>query len=162
MNVYFCGTFQLCLHVTHMTVPLFSKKKYCCVNFFSKSTPSSSFIFRYVFYFVINGFCVRSECFHIQHSPLINTTSCSSLYSAADDSLEHVLWTKLTVRRHHVTNTVTDTELTEEQSAVTSYSTTYTHTHTRRDSPLLKIAHLHGKITTVILTRLSFFEYRQE
>ena len=49
------------------------------------------------FYFVINGFCVRSECFHIQHSTLINTTPCSSLYRAANGSLERVLGTKLTV-----------------------------------------------------------------
>ena len=56
-------------------------------------------------------------------------TSCSSLYSAANGSLERVLKTKLTVRRHNVTNKITDTKLTGEQSAVTSYSTTYTHTN---------------------------------
>ena len=59
----------------------------------------------------------------------INTTSCSSIYSAARGSLERVLKTKLTVSVHNVTNKVKDSKLSGEQSAVTSYSTSYTHTH---------------------------------
>jgi len=77
-------------------------------------------------------------------------TSCSSLYSAANGSLERVLKTKLTVRRHNVTNKITDTKLTGEQSAVTA-TAQRTRTHTSGFSPLLKITHLHWKITTVTL-----------
>ena len=105
------------------------KEKILLCPFFLKIHHISSFILRYFFYFVINGFCVRSEWFHVQHWLLINTTSCSSLYSAANGSLGRVLETKLTVRGHNVTNKITDTKVTGEQSAVTSYCTTYTHTH---------------------------------
>jgi hypothetical protein len=44
-------------------------------------------------------------------------------------SLERVLKTKLKVRGNNLTNKITDMKLTGVQSAVTSYSTTYTRTH---------------------------------